>query len=105
MQRCMGDLMYQMIFVYLDDICIYSKTFRDHLQHLDTVFCRLKEHNLKLKSSKCHLFAKQIEYLGHTLSAEGIATNPEKTKAITDWPVPRTVKQLRSFLGFASYYR
>ena len=105
MQRCMGDLIYQILFVYLDDICIYSRTFEEHLAHLDLVFTRLHDHNLKLKPSKCHLFRKKIDYLGHTLSADGIATDPEKTKAVIDWPIPRTVKQLRSFLGFASYYR
>ena len=105
MQHCMGDLIYQMLFVYLDDICIYSKTFEEHLAHLDLVFTRLHDHNLKLKPSKCHLFRKEIDYLGHVLSADGIATNPEKIKAVVDWPMPRTVKQLRSFLGFASYYR
>lgn len=105
MQRCMGDLIYQMLFVYLDDICIYSKTFEEHLAHLDLVFIRLHDHNLKLKPSKCHLFRKEIDYLGHVLSADGISTNNEKTKAVLDWPTPRTVKQLRSFLSFASYYR
>ena len=105
MQRCMGDLMYQMVFVYLDDVCIFSKSFEDHLHHLDTVFNRLREHKLKLKPSKCHLFCKKICYLGHVLSEEGVATNPDKTKAIVDWPVPRTVKMLRAFLGFSSYYR
>ena len=104
MQRCIGDLTYQMLFVYLDDICIYSKTFEEHLAHLDLVFTKLKQHNLKLKPSKCHLFCKEINYLGHVLSENGISTNSDKTKAVVDWPTPRTVKHLRSFLGFASYY-
>ena len=98
MQRCMGDLIYQMLFVYLDDICIYSKTFEQHLAHLDLVFTRLRQHNL-------HLFQKKIDDLGYVLTADGISTNPDKTKAVVDWPTPRTVKQLRAFLGFASYYR
>ena len=105
MQRCVGDLVYQMLFVYLDDICIYSKTFTDHLEHLDAVFTRLKRHGPKLKPSKCHLFCKEVKYLGHVLSEEGISAEEEKTKAIRNWPVPTTLKKLRSFIGFASYYR
>ena len=80
--------MYQMLFVYLDDICIYSKTFEEHLKHLDIVFTRLRQHNLKLKPTKCHMFQKEVQYLGHVLSADGISTSQDKVKAIIDWPVP-----------------
>ena len=102
MQRCLGDLAFQMVLVYLDDILIYSHTFD---QHLDLVFSRLKSHNLKLKPSKCHLFRSRVFYLGHVLSADGISTDDSKIKAVREWPLPKSVKQLRSFLGFASYYR
>ena len=105
MQRCLGDLYFQMLLVYLDDILIYSSSFEQHLQHLDRVFARLGAHNLKLKPSKCHLFRRQVSYLGHVLSSEGISTDDTKTKAVAEWPVPQTLKQLRVFLGFASYYR
>ncbi len=75
------------------------------MQYLDIVFNRLKEHNLKLKPSECHLFRSKVSYLGHVLSADGISTDDSKIKVVREWPVPRSVKQLRAFLGFASYYR
>ena len=87
------------------DIIIFSKMVEDHLTQLDTVFSRLISAGLKPKPKKCNLFRKKVQYLGHMVSDEGIQTDPEKTKAIEDWPVPHTVKEVRYFLGFCSYYR
>ena len=98
-------LAYVTLLIYLDDIIVYSKTFEAHLENLKEVLERLKGANLKLHPTKCKLFAKQAPFLGHRFSEEGISTDPEKVKSIRDWPQPRNVKELRSFLGLASYYR
>ena len=91
--------------VYLDDIIIFSSTVDQHLERLRLLFTRLRESNLKLKPSKCHLFKKQVAYLGHIISEEGIKTDPSKIDKVQDWPRPSTVKQVRSFLGLCAYYR
>ena len=65
----------------------------------------MQEHGLKLNPDKCHFFRSEIAYLGYIVSADGISTSPDKVKVVQDWPVPKTVKDLRSFLGFSSYYR
>ena len=105
MQTAFHDLLFDILLCYLDDIIIYAKTFEDHLQRLDTVLRRLKTHGLKLQSKKCHFLKRQVSYLGHQVSKDGITPDPGKTQAIQDWTTPQTVKDLRSFLGFASYYR
>ena len=105
MQRCLGSQVYDHLLIYLDDVIVYSPDFPTHLQHLEQVFTRLQEHGLKLQPRKCHLFQKQVVYLGHVVSSQGVATDPDKTAIVRDWAAPTTVKQVRSFLGFAGYYR
>ena len=91
--------------VYLDDILAMSKTFEDHLEHLRVVFQRLRKANLKAKIPKCHFVMKEIQYLGHVLSKDGIKCNPEKTRAISDMPTPSSFQELARFLGAAGFYR
>lgn len=91
--------------MYLGDILVYSLTFEDHLIWLQAVLQRLRETELKVKVGKCHFLQSSIRFLGHQISAEGISTDPEKVAAVKQWPVPATVKDLRSFLGFCSYFR
>ena len=105
MERIFGDQSFQTLLLYLDDVVIYASSFEQHLRRLELVLGRLRAHHLKLKLSKCHFFAREVRYLGHVISARGVATDPEKTQVVADWPRPRTAKDLRSFLGFASYYR
>ena len=105
MEACMGELHLKECLIFLDDILIFSKTFEEHLSRLEGVFSRLKKHNLKLKPSKCELFMKEVKYLGHIVSENGVQTDPEKVKALKEWPIPTNVKTLRSFLGFTGYYR
>ncbi len=105
MERCMGDLHLRDCLIYLDDIIIYSKTFEEQCTKLEAVFSRLQQHSLKLKGSKCEFFKDRVQYLGHIVSAEGVETDPEKVRAIKEWPVPTTIKDVRKFLGFAGYYR
>ena len=77
----------------------------EHLVRLQAVFDKLKAAGLKLKPSKCELFKKQINYLGHVVGQEGVVTDRDKIKTVIEWPRPTTVTEARSFLGFVSYYR
>ena len=90
---------------YLDDIIIFSKTPHEHLSHICMVFEKLKSANLSMKKSKCSFFAKEIQYLGHILSATGIQPLPAKTHAIQNMKPPTIPKQVRAFLGLVGYYR
>ncbi|PIK59004.1 putative thy-1 membrane glycoprotein isoform X1 [Apostichopus japonicus] len=105
MESCLGDLHYETLLIYIDDIIVFSRNFETHLQRLDEVFQRLEKHGLKIKPSKCHLFQEEIGYLGHVVSSKGIATDPEKTAVVEKWEAPRNAKEVRSFLGLAGYYR
>ena len=90
---------------YLDDIIIFSKTPQEHLSHICMVFEKLRTTNLSIKKSKCSFFSKEIQYLGHILSATGIQTLPSKTHAIQHMNPPTTLKQVRAFLRLVGYYR
>ena len=101
----LGELHLNWCIIYLDDIIIFSRIPEEHLHRLKAVFNKLKAAGLKMKPSKCDLFKQQINYLGHVVSKEGVSTYPEKNRAVTEWPHPTTVTEVRSFLGFGSYYR
>lgn len=105
MQRCLGDKVHDFLLIYLDDVIVFSSDFASHLGHLEQVFSRLGAHGLKLQPAKCSLFQRSVKYLGHVVSQGGVSTDPEKTIAVQDWPVPTTVKEVRAFLGFVGYYR
>lgn len=93
------------ILVFFDDILIYSSTLTDHLMHLKEVLQILRVHKLYAKESKCSFGQQKVEYLGHIISEQGVSTDPSKVQAMAEWPIPQTVKQLRSFLGLTGYYR
>ena len=105
MDKVFGDENFQTLLIYLDDILIFGRTFEEMIESLDMVLSRLTKYNLKVKPEKCQLFHKQLRYLGHLVSQEGISPNPEKTRVIEDWQTPKTETELRQFLGLASYYR
>ena len=105
MHDCLGELNMNWCIVYLDDIIIFSDTKEEHLKRLEAVFQKLCAVGLKLKPSKCFFFREEIEYLGHVVSGKGISTNPKKIEAVSKWPTPKTVYDVRSFLGFVGYYR
>ena len=105
MESCLGESHLHWCILYLDDIVLFSQAPKEHLHRLKAVFNKLKAAGLKLKPSKCDLFKQQINYLGHVVSKEGVSTDPEKIKAVTEWPQPITLNEVRSFLGFVSYYR
>ena len=84
---------------------IFSKSPEEHIERLDAVLTKIEDAGLKLKPSKCEFFKRRIAYLGHIVSDKGIETDPKKIEAILKWPVPKTVHDVRSFLGFTNYYR
>ncbi|KRZ04758.1 Retrovirus-related Pol polyprotein from transposon 17.6 [Trichinella pseudospiralis] len=91
--------------VYLDDVIVFSKDAAEHLEKLDEVFSRLQGAGLKIKSTKCKLFQERVKYLNHIVSRDGVQPDPEKIKAVEQWPTARCAKELQQFLGLASYYR
>jgi hypothetical protein len=93
------------VLVFFDDILIYSKTWKDHLTHVDQVLSLLAQHQLFLKQSKCAFGASEVEYLGHLVGKDGVRVDPKKIEAMQDWPHPKTLKSLRGFLGLTGYYR
>ena len=103
-QVLMG-LPWNVCLVYLDDIIVHAKSFDEELSRLREVFNRMKGAKLKLNPKKCLLFQDEVNYLGHKISKDGIATDPTKVEAVKNWPVPRNTSELRGFLGLCSYYR
>lgn len=93
------------VFVYMDDILIYAKNLEEHNRLLSEVFERLRKYNFKLEIDKCEFLKKEIPYLGHILSQNGVRPDEGKIKAVKNFPVPRTVKQIRQFLGLSGFYR
>ncbi|KAK1684707.1 hypothetical protein QYE76_045555 [Lolium multiflorum] len=93
------------VIVFIDDILIYSKNKAEHAEHLRLVLQTLREHQLYAKFSKCEFWLDQVEFLGHVISKDGIAVNPSKVAAVLEWEAPKTVKEIRGFLGMAGYYR
>ena len=105
MSSVLRDMNWKSVLVYVDDILIFSHSFQEHLAHLEQVFDRLREANLKLHPSKCHFAVKQLNFLGHIISRNGVEVDPEKTKAMSEFPTPKSQTQVRRFLGMANYYR
>lgn len=104
MQHVLGDYLDKFVIVYMDDLCIFSDA-KSHADCVEKVLKRLDEANLKLKREKCTFGADSVSYLGHIISADGVSMDPSKIKAIVDWPVPKSVADVRSFLGLIGYYR
>lgn len=108
-QRCVNDILDPFIgkfaYVYIDDVLIFSNSLEEHIEHISMIFNALHEANLKISNEKSHFFKSEIEYLGHIIKYQKITVDPEKITTIRNYEVPRTLKQLRSFLGLAGYYR
>ena len=105
MQRVLHGLDWQICLVYIDEVIVFSSSFEEHLSRLTTVFGRLREANLKLKPSKCHFARTSVDFLGFVVSSEGILPDPSKLDTVRTFPVPKFVKDVRSFLGLCNYYR
>ena len=99
MNEVLHGINWKFTLVYIDDIIVYSQSFQQHLHHLTEVFDRLADASLKLQPPKCLFARSRVPYLGHILSAKGIAPVPEKTKAVETFPVPTSKKDLQSYLG------
>jgi hypothetical protein len=93
------------VVVFIDDILIYSKSKAEHAKHLCIVLQRLRDHKLYAKFSKCEFWLDSVKFLGHTISKDGISMDPSKVQEVMDWKRPKSVHQIRSFLGLAGYYR
>ena len=93
------------VIVFIDDILIYSTTMEEHRVHLRKVLQVLREHRLYAKFSKCEFWLKSINFLGYVISKDGISVDPAKVEAVVQWERPKTVTEIRSFLGLAGYYR
>ena len=91
--------------IYLDDICIFSKSEDEHVVHVHAVLQRLREHSLYVKPTKCEWMQTTIEFLGHIASADGLSVHPEKAAALQSWPAPTTLHELRSLLGTFGFWR
>ena len=105
MDAVLAGLQWSSCLVYLDDVIIPGKDFEDHLQNIRVVLERLRQAGLKLHPTKCHFGKKQVTFLGHIVSEDGVATDPQKISKVASWPVPISQHEVRQFLGLASYYR
>ncbi len=99
------DMVDQFIYVYLDDILIFSRSLQEHVQHVRVVLQRLLENGLFVKADKCVFHAQSVPFLGYIVSSEGMRMDPDKVQAVVDWPTPDSRKALQRFLGFANFYR
>ena len=99
-----GDLLDNCIIVYLDDILIYSDDETSHVQHVRDILQQLCQHSLFAQEDKCLFHTTSVEYLSYMLSPEGLTMADDKVKCIQDWPEPRKVRDIQSFLGFVNFY-
>jgi hypothetical protein len=97
--------LHKFVMVFIDDIVVYSKSTEDHEEHLRVVLQRLRDYKLYAKFSKCEFWINEVSFLGHVISSEGIVVDPSKVCDVLDWEPPKSVHQVRSFLGLAGYYR
>jgi hypothetical protein len=108
-QSCMNHVfnkqLRKFLLVFFDDLLIYSRTWEDHLKHVDEVLSIMEKQSLYAKESKCEIGMTEVLYLGHIIGAKGVQVHQEKIQAIIDWPTPKTLTKLKGFLGICSYYR
>src|SRR5436190_4917647 len=105
MNFVLKDFINKICFVYLDDIIILGTSLEEHLENIQKIFSKLREANLKIQLDKCEFLRKEVAYLGHVITTDGIKPNPDKICAIKKFPIPKTTKEIKSFLGLLGYYR
>ncbi|KAI4872517.1 hypothetical protein NFI96_007455 [Prochilodus magdalenae] len=105
MEKVLADIPRQECLVYLDDLLVHGSSFEAALMSLQRVLQKISEAGLKLHPDKCCFMRKELEFLGHKMGGEGISTMEEKVRAVKDWPTPSNLRELKSFIGLASYYR
>ena len=101
----LGDCQHKFVMAYLDDIIIYSKTFEEHIQHINTILERFEQYDIQVKPSKCQIAQTKVNLLGHVVDINGISPDPQKVEAIKNMSPPTNVKGVRRFIGLTSYYR
>jgi len=105
MNKILKEWLYEFAVVYIDDIMIYSRTFEEHLEHIEKVLDKLREVNLMLKLKKCKWCEQDIEFLGHIVGRGGLRPDPNKIDKIKKLKIPKNVKDVKAVLGLCSYYR
>ena len=105
MHRVFHPYLDRFVVVLVDDILIYSETEEDHEDHLRVVLQTLRDHQFHVKFSKCEFWLTEVRFLGHIVSASGVSVDPEKVEAVMSWERPKSIFEIRSFLGLAGYYR
>jgi hypothetical protein len=101
--RVFQDIKFEFVYHYLDDV-VYSKDFEENLKHVNTVFERLTKAGLTVKPQKVFFATKEISFLGHMVSQSGVKIDPERTRAISQFPAPRDAKSISRFIGMVNYY-
>lgn len=105
MNRVFHEYLEKFVVVFIDDILVYSKNEEEHAEHLRTTLETLRKNKLYAKFSKCDFWLEKVAFLGYYISKEGVSVDPAKIKAVSEWPTPKNVTDVRSFLGLAGYYR
>ena len=105
MHRVFREFLDKFVNVFIDDILVYSKNEEEHQEHLGIVLQTLRDHQLYAKFSKCDFWRREVKFLGHVVTTEGINVDPVKVEAVVNWQRPKCIFDIRSFLGLAGYYR
>ena len=105
MEVALQGLQWVTCLIYIDDVIVYGKDFEQHVQRVEEVLSRIQAAGLKLRPDKSHLLQKEVLFLGHVVSGEGVKPSPVNIAKIVDWPKPKTAKQVRQFVAMGSYYR
>ena len=105
LMKVLSDMVFESAIVYLDDVLLIGRDFPEHYKHLEKLFQRFREANLRMNGKKCSFLKTEVKYIGHILSKDGIRIDPSKADAIKSWPRPKTHKHVKSFLGMANYHK
>ena len=104
MNEVLKEFIGEFVIVYLDDILVYNRSKEENIRHLNYVLQKLQQENLLLNLKKCSFIKEDLVYLGFVVSADGLKMDPEKIKEIIEWPSPKSVFEVKSFYGLASFY-